>query len=253
MKPARTHQSCIDRVVPFHLEEEARTIAIAANPWNAPPPGAAAERIALETGKMWANGQTLRVRFLDGSDLLRAKVAQYAAEWTRIANLEFAFGDDPDAEIRVSFSEDAGSWSAIGTDCLLRQLYPLHEPTMNFGWLDEHTEDEEVSRVVLHEFGHAIGCIHEHQSPMGGIQWDEDAVLAYYAGPPNKWDAKTTRFNILDRYAQSSINGTAFDPDSIMLYPFPASLTLDGVGTPMNTRLSPADIAYIRKVYPGRP
>ena len=41
---------------------------------------------------------------------------------------------------------------------------PLNQATMNLGWQDEG--------VVLHEFGHTLGFIHEHQNPEGGIQWE---------------------------------------------------------------------------------
>lgn len=33
---------------------------------------------------------------------------------------------------------------------------------MHFGWLRDDTDDVEWRRVVVHEFGHALGAIHEH-------------------------------------------------------------------------------------------
>jgi hypothetical protein len=151
----------------------------------------------------------------------------------------------------VSFGADPGnSWSAVGTDALVERYFPRHQPTMNFGWLEDDTPEDELSRVIIHEFGHAIGCIHEHQNPAGGIQWNEAAVIEYYSGPPNYWDEATIRFNILDRYRANQLRGTTFDPESIMLYAFPAELTKDGVGTRENDRLSATDIAFIAKAYP---
>lgn len=243
---------CVDRVIPSDYDSEVKAAAVAENPDNsaepAAPPG---QRIALAKRKMWRNGRTLHVRFLDGSNFLRGKVVEYANEWTKHANLKFEFGNDPRAEIRVSFESDPGSsWSAVGTDALVEQYFPRHQPTMNFGWFDDTTAEEELSRVIVHEFGHAIGCIHEHQNPAGGIQWDEEAVIAYYSGSPNWWDEETIRFNILDRYSRAQLKGTAFDPDSIMLYAFAPELTLNGVGTKENTKLSAKDIEFIRKAYP---
>lgn len=250
---ARPRHICVERVVPWDLESHASAIAIAENPENAPPrnPHDRGERLAVANTKHWRTGRTLRVRFLDGTPFLREKVCEYACEWTDHANLHFDFSTDPNAEIRVSFEADPGSsWSALGTDALVESYFANDQPTMNFGWFTDATEESELARVIIHEFGHAIGCIHEHQNPLGGIEWNEEAVLAYYAGSPNYWDESTTRFNILDKYRHSQLNGSEFDPESIMLYGFPPELTKNHVGTRDNTRLSAADIALIKRVYP---
>ena len=68
----------------------------------------------------------------------------------------------------------------------------------------------------------------------------------------NFWDDATTRHNMLRRYTAEQINGTAFDPDSIMLYFFPAEWTLNGIATKANETLSTVDKAFIAgaKMYP---
>ena len=116
---------------------------------------------------------------------------------------------------------------------------------MNFGWLDE--------AVVLHEFGHAIGLAHEHQNPEVGIQWNEPAVIRDLSGPPNSWDVDTIRHNVLNKYTHDQVNGTEFDPQSIMLYSFPADWTLNGFHTEPNTKLSSVDEAFAAsaRMYPA--
>jgi hypothetical protein len=192
-------------------------------------------------GKTWMNGSTLRVRFLAGTSAEQQLVRKQAGWWTEHANLTFDFGTAPDAEIRIAFDPSDGAWSYIGTDC---KHIPAGQPTMNLGFLDGGT--------AAHEFGHAIGLAHEHQNPAGGIQWKEEVVIHDLSGPPNNWDEATIRHNVLEKYTVDQVNGTAFDPDSIMLYFFPATWTVNGVATHENNVLSAMDQSFIgsEKMYP---
>jgi hypothetical protein len=115
---------------------------------------------------------------------------------------------------------------------------------MNLGFMDGGT--------TAHEFGHAIGLAHEHQNPSGGIQWNEEVVLRELAKAPNFWDEATARHNVLRKYSADQVNGTKFDPESIMLYFFPAEWTLNGIATKANETLSATDGQFIAgaKMYP---
>ncbi|HKP28343.1 MAG TPA: M12 family metallopeptidase [Gemmatimonadales bacterium] len=222
---------CIDRLTPRELLQFQPTRRRRAGNFEAIAP----------IGKTWMNGSKLRVRFLDGTAAQQATARQQARWWTDVANLTIEFGSAPDAELRVAFDPTDGAWSYIGTDC---GDIPLNEPTMNLGFLDGGT--------AAHEFGHAIGLAHEHQNPAGGIQWNEAVVISEMAKSPNFWDEQKTRHNILQRYTANQINGTAFDPQSIMLYFFPASWTLNGIGTEANEVLSDLDKQFIAgaRMYP---
>jgi hypothetical protein len=203
--------------------------------------------MALIRAKRWTPGQTLRVRFLGGSPEIQNKVQEKAKYWQNFANVKFDFVTDGESDIRIAFEED-GSWSYMGTDA--RDI-PQNEATMNYGWLTPATSDQEYSRVVKHEFGHALGCIHEHQNPAGNIPWDKDAVYLYYMGPPNNWSREEVDHNLFDRYSKNITNFTRFDPKSIMLYPIPAQFTTNrqAIGD-RNNDLSEQDKTFIGEQYP---
>jgi hypothetical protein len=196
--------------------------------------------------RMWNPGQTLSVRMTGGSAKVRSKVRQYAVEWEGYANIHFAFVDDSQpADIKISFDK-GGSWSTVGRDAL---AVPFNFSTMNFGWFDDNTSENEFSRVVLHEFGHALGLIHEHQSPVSGIQWDKEKAYKWYKENQG-WDKNMVDSQVFEKYRINSTNYSQFDPTSIMEYWVPVELTLDGHGVPGNTTLSSLDKEYIRRWYP---
>ncbi|MFN9460356.1 MAG: M12 family metallopeptidase [Acidobacteriota bacterium] len=231
-KPTPQPRVCIDRVLPkdaLRFQETRRV--------GRP----AVLRAVAPIGKTWINGSTLRVRFLGGTAAERAIVKEQAGWWTQHANLKFDFNNAPDAEIRISFNKNDGAWSYLGTDA---KGISQGEATMNLGFLDGGT--------VAHEFGHAIGLAHEHQNPDGGIQWNEPVVISSLGGSPNFWTPEQTRHNVLSKYTANQINGTKFDPDSIMLYFFPASWTLNGIATKQNEVLSETDKLFIKsaRMYP---
>ena len=250
---------CVDRILPMPQQVEAADRAIAENPANAPVPPAHATpgslalhpfSMALITGAMWPKtGRRLRVSFLDGDPAVQARIPKYADVWTQHSNIAFDFGSDPDAEIRISF-QDSGSWSWIGTQCL---SIAKNQPTMNFGWLTSTTDDDEYSRVVTHEFGHAMGCIHEHQNPVAGIPWNKPVVYGYYEGPPNNWTKQEVDTNLFDRYSTTLTQFSTFDPDSIMEYPIPAQFTNNQLVIGMNRVLSAMDKSFIAGQYPLAP
>jgi hypothetical protein len=215
-----------------------------------------ADKTALQSHKaavlkaaMWDVGATISIRFLGGSPTLQQRVRGVAEEWTRIANLNFDFRSAGPTDIRIAFVPGKGSWSYLGKLCR-RIVEP--RATMNYGWLTDTSAEAELRRVVLHEFGHAIGLIHEHQNPKGGIEWNRDAVRHHLSGPPNNWDDATIDNNMFRFYPKTDVVATDVDPLSIMMYPIPRAWTLDGRSAGLNSSLSALDKTLVRNVYPGR-
>ena len=209
------------------------------------------DRLVLLTAKKWPK-KKLRVQFLEGTPEQKEMVKKYADEWTKHANITFDYNDtnstsDP-ADIRIAFNEQDGSWSYLGVDSL---SVDFTQPTMNLGWIVPDEPEASKRDTIIHEFGHALGCIHEHQHPQGGIKWNKDQVYADLAQPPNSWPPQTVDHNLFERYDANITAYSQFDPKSIMMYPIPSRWTLDGSSFGFNVNgLSELDIHLIKNMYP---
>jgi hypothetical protein len=79
--------------------------------------------------------------------------------------------------VRITFNPDQGSWSfgAYHTCSTLRCIeqcrtvgtknssIPAGQATMNLGWIADTTNIADDERgVILHEFGHVLGLLHEY-------------------------------------------------------------------------------------------
>ena len=258
---------CVERILPEH-EEHVRSIRESGLHHDDQQKLMA----AFYARKLWPADSKIRIGFLsDGKKIRRTTMAelQHGKEHEPVdplqknsykvpvvemvkkvvreriiplVNLDIDFVDNPkDANVRVDFKPDGGAWSLVGTD------HAKHKSgaTINLGWFDVPT--------TMHEFGHMLGMIHEHQNPRGDtIQWNRKNVFMW-ASQTQGWDKKTTIKNILNKYKLNAINGSSFDPNSIMLYFFPAWLTTNHVGTHQNLRFSGLDVEWITKMYPNGP
>jgi prepilin-type processing-associated H-X9-DG protein len=199
---------------------------------------------------MWPVGATLNVSFADGSVEARKAVAEIAGEWSKHANVKLAFfvdAEPPVSHVRVLF-DDPNCNSALGTSS--QYLIDTGDASMRLCNIDKQVGSEWFQRVVLHEFGHALGIEHEHQSPKAKFEWNKPFVYEYYektagwgAGMVDQWIFRT----IDPAYSDSS----EYDPDSVMQYSFPAEFTTSGVAILGGYELSATDKAHIAKMYPG--
>lgn len=198
---------------------------------------------------LWPIGHTLKVRFLDGKPTLHRLVERAAQQWVDYANLKLDFGDHPDAEIRISF-ERSGTWSKVGMDSL---SVPDPDSNVNFGWLKPSTPKWEIQRVVLHEFGHVLGLLHEHGNPASDLKWNKAAVYRAMAGPPNNWSRQVIDQEILGIWAPGHFPiHKVFDPASIMIFPLPGQYFRDKKQIDWNLELSSLDKQFVAALYPQR-
>lgn len=207
-------------------------------------------------GYLWQNGETLTVGFVDANPnaRLKAAVTKYAPVWEPFAHIKFKFledGDAQNADIRIKMVElPTTSYSTIGHQARDDPLDP-RDPSM---YLQGSLSDAELSRVIMHEFGHVLGAGHEHQRRDAGIVWDAEAVKADYEARGRQTNNINSDVIVPDSVAISPAEGmSTYDTLSIMHYPLPAGYTTNGRVVPPNMVLSKTDKSWINKYYPYPP
>jgi hypothetical protein len=131
------------------------------------------------------------------------------------------------------------------------QFFGIDTPRYTTG---QPAPERELRRIILHEFGHALGMMHEHQSPQaqcdGEINWDE----AYKMGSKMGWNREQVHAQMGQLLHAAEFNISAVDRKSIMHYSLPPDMFKRGRSSPCwvpdNDDLSDQDRRFIASIYP---
>jgi serralysin len=185
----------------------------------------------LQKDKQWPQNQILNVVFLDGKHELKTLVKHTASKWLENTNLSFNFYDKItdapiETHIRVSFLLQSGSRLGDHKDYLSKLA------TMNlFDLANGKLSQEGEKRLVLHEFGHALGFIHEYRSPywpysqsiIDKIQ--QDCMPKMMRIGYSKSEASSRCQIVNQPINKKLVESTAFDEFSVMNYPVTITLS----------------------------
>jgi len=249
-KQAEKSIFCVEKELPEADRATAAKAAIDVFPANAPRGVRDPQKILVLASKFWgARARDLTVGFLERpSRGFIDKLLLFANSWGGFSNVRFRYTSSlADAVVRVSTGR-GGYWSYLGTDCL---QIPRNRPTMNLEGFTLNTRESEWHRVVKHEFGHALGCPHEHMRAEVIELLDREKTINYFVRTQgwSRQDVIEQIFVPLERDG-GLMNPSPADVASIMCYQFPGSVTKSGRPIPGGSDFSEADRAYFGKTYP---
>ena len=195
---------------------------------------------------IWVKKKKLKVHFMDGDEQIQQRVLIIANEWSNYCGIRFEKRKKAKkSDIRVTFKY-GGYGSFVGCQAKDKDK---DKPTMCLENLDLTSDSSKFRRTILHEFGHALGLIHEHQAPNSPIIWNVAELNRYYRLKSN-WKPTKVKKQIIDKYAVETTNNMKYDSASIMHYVIPKEVTLNNRQTSWREDLSDMDKLTVSIMYP---
>lgn len=225
------------------------------------PPSAQLRLDQLTASKYWRNGSILRVHIMDGGTTTQRSFVKNTllGQWGRFIHLKIDFVDEiSPSDVRISIrsrstpDENLGlgaSW--IGVDA---RNYGDKEWTMGVKIEDNPEVSMGDQGTVLHEFGHALALHHQHQRSDRPFHINLSVVWNFYRlNGDNHLHKQFLRYCIVDKLDHDILHPVPYDWDSIMHYPFTASMMKPyGSFVPRdvqrNNSLSNGDVTTVRGI-----
>ena len=158
--------------------------------------------------------------------------------------------------VRIMFNDQHINGSLVGSEAKKKQ--PLRGGgTMSLAIETARSPAAEERGRILHEFGHALGLIHEFQRPEPAGCADSfqmDQAIEYFRSE-NRWDETETRRQLEPLSSGRSADSGVLDRKSIMMYALPGHILDDGAADECflerrSTQLSDGDREVLRNAYP---
>lgn len=225
---------------------------------KAAPLSASTFGIILNRAAGWPANVPIRVCFRDGTPALQREVAVVANDWNFPGTpLKLDFGNlaaprqCPVSALDISVSLTSGvSQSPIGPKS--------QNGVMLLGVAGVDPKTVKFRRIVLHEFGHALGLLHEmrHTEQNCWSEFDLPKLKAFYFTEYKISDEARIKADI-GRLDAAVMNASLFTPGydrtSVMMYMFPADVFNKKDGSPCFAKtadhLSSRDKDTVRLAY----